>query len=76
MENLLEYIEKKKTEGVELKFFQLFVAAVVKLFKERPHLNRFVSGRHLYQRNDIKISFIAKKAATDEGGGDKRRAHV
>jgi hypothetical protein len=67
VENLLAYIEKKKAEGVELKFFQLFVAAVVKLMKERPHLNRFVSGRKLYQRNDIKISFIAKKAVTDEG---------
>ena len=43
------------------------MASVVKLFKERPNLNRFVSGRKLYQRNDIKISFIAKKAATDEG---------
>ena len=66
VENLLAYIEKKKAEGVELKFFQLFVAAVVKLFKERPALNRFVSGRRLYQRDDIKISFIAKKAATDD----------
>lgn len=67
VENLLEYIEKKKTEGIELKFFQLFVASVVKLFKERPYLNRFVSGRKLYQRNNIKVSFIAKKAASDEG---------
>lgn len=66
VENLLKYIEKKKTEGVELKFFQLFIAAVVKLFKERPNLNRFISGRKLYQRKDIKVSFIAKKAATDE----------
>lgn len=66
VENLLDYIEKKKSEGVELKFFQLFVAAVVKLMKERPHLNRFISGRKLYQRNDIKISFIAKKAKSDE----------
>jgi hypothetical protein len=45
----------------------MFVASVVKLFKERPHLNRFVSGRRLYQRNDIKLSFIAKKSASDEG---------
>lgn len=66
VENLLEYIGTKKAEGIELKFFQLFVAAVVKLFKERPNLNRFVAGRRLYQRNDIKISFIAKKAVTDE----------
>ena len=67
VENLLEYIEKKKAEGVEIKFFQLFMASIVKLFKERPHLNRFISGRRLYQRNDIKLSFIAKKAASDEG---------
>jgi pyruvate/2-oxoglutarate dehydrogenase complex dihydrolipoamide acyltransferase (E2) component len=67
VENLLAYIEKKKTEGVELKFFQMFIAATVKLLKERPYLNRFVSGRKLYQRNDIKLSFIAKKQASDEG---------
>lgn len=67
VENLLEYIEKKKAEGVEIKFFQMFVASIVKLLKERPYLNRFVSGRRLYQRNDIKVSFIAKKAASDEG---------
>lgn len=67
VENLLAYIEKKKAEGVELKFFEMFIASVVKLFKERPHLNRFISGRRLYQRNDIKLSFIAKKAASDEG---------
>ena len=66
VENLLAYIEKKKAEGVELKFFQLFIASIVKLLKERPYLNRFVSGRKLYQRNDIKVSFIAKKAASEE----------
>ena len=66
VENLLAYIDKKQAQGEEIKFFQMFVAAVVKLFKERPHLNRFVSGRKLYQRNDIKLSFIAKKAASDE----------
>jgi Pyruvate/2-oxoglutarate dehydrogenase complex, dihydrolipoamide acyltransferase (E2) component, and related enzymes len=66
VENLLEYIEKKKSEGIELKFFQMFLAALVKLFKERPHLNRFVAGRRVYQRNDIKISFVAKKSASDE----------
>ena len=48
VENLLAYIEKKKAEGIELKFFQMFIAAVVKLFKKRPYLNRFVAGRKLY----------------------------
>jgi hypothetical protein len=67
VENLLEYIEKKRAEGIEVKFFQMFVAAVVKMIKKRARLNRFISGRKLYQRNDIKISFIAKKAASDEG---------
>ncbi|HML37175.1 MAG TPA: 2-oxo acid dehydrogenase subunit E2 [Bacillota bacterium] len=66
VENLLAYIEKKQAEGIELKFFQMFLAAVVKVFKERPGLNRFVAGRRVYQRNDIKISFVAKKGAFDE----------
>jgi chloramphenicol O-acetyltransferase len=67
VENLLAYIEKKKAEGEELRFFQMFIASVVKLLKVRPRLNRFVSGRKLYQRNNIKVSFIAKKTASDEG---------
>lgn len=66
VENLLAYIEKKKAEGVEIKFFQMFVASIVKLLKERPYMNRFISGRRLYQRDEIKVSFIAKKEASEE----------
>ena len=66
VEELLEYIDAKRAAGVDVKFFQMFVAALVKLLKERPKLNRFVSGRRVYQRNHIRVSFIAKKAATDE----------
>lgn len=67
VEELLRYIDAQREAGVDVKFFQMFVAAVVKLFKERPYLNRFVSGRRVYQRNRIKVSFIAKKAASDQG---------
>lgn len=67
VENLLKYIDDKKAEGIDVKFFQMFVAATVKLLKERPKLNRFVSGRKVYQRNHMRVSFIAKKTASDEG---------
>ncbi len=67
VEPLLEYIAKKKEQGVELGFFQMLIVALVKLLREREYLNRFVKGRRLYQREDVKISFIAKRQMADDG---------
>ena len=68
VENLLAYIEKKKDGGEKVTFFQLFIVAIVKLMRERPHLNRFIRGRRLYQRNSLDVNFIAKRAFTDDAG--------
>ena len=48
-------------------FFQLFLCAGVQTIAQRPKLNRFVSGRNYYQRNEIIFNFVAKKELTDEG---------
>lgn len=63
---LVKYIEKKKKEGKEYTFFHAFVAATGKLLYNRPALNRFVANRHIWQHKDVKISFVAKVAFSDE----------
>ena len=58
--NLVDYIEEKKDKGIELTYFHAFVTAIGKLIYNRKYLNRFVSNRHIYEHNEIIISFVAK----------------
>jgi hypothetical protein len=41
--------------------FHLVLHAYANVFHERPGLNRFISGGRIYQRNEVAISFAAKK---------------
>lgn len=58
--NLVKYIEKKKSEGIDVSYFHAFVTAIGKVIYNRPKLNRFVANRHVYEHNDVVISFVAK----------------
>ena len=63
---LCKYVEKKKKDNQELTFFHAFLAALGKLYYNRPYLNRFVANRHMYEHKDVVISFVAKIAFEDE----------
>ena len=63
----LDYI-RRKNEGEEeyrATLFHCFVMAVAKTVWMRPLLNRFVSGRRLYQRDEITLSFVVKRRFED-----------
>jgi len=62
---LCEYVEKKKKEGSEITYFHAFVTAIAKVIYNRPKLNWFVANRHMYEHNDVVISFVAKIAFSD-----------
>lgn len=64
---LLRYIEKKNGPEAPYKttLFHCFVAMTARLLMERPYLNRFIQGRRIYQRNQITISFVAKRKFAD-----------
>jgi hypothetical protein len=49
--------------------FHLVAYASAMALQARPRLNRFVSGGRLYQRRGVFLSFVAKKAFTDEAPG-------
>ena len=63
--NLVEFIEEKKKKGENISYFHAFVAAIGKTFYNRPKLNRFIANRHVYEHNDIIISFVAKISFDD-----------
>ena len=64
---LLKFIDSKNGPDAPLKttIFHCFVAMVARTLNERPLLNRFVQGRRIYQRDEITISFVAKRRFAD-----------
>lgn len=60
--NLMEYYEnyKKNNPNDNITLFHVFVMAIAKTIYNRPLLNRFVANRHVYEHNEIIISFVAK----------------
>jgi len=66
VENLLSYIEQHKGTDNEVTIFQAAMLALVKVLRTRPTLNRYIIGRHLYQRHDVTLSFIARKKFSDD----------
>ena len=62
---LVKYIEEKKQEGVHYTYFHAFLTAIGKVMYNRPKLNRFISNRHMYEHNEVLLSFAAKVSFED-----------
>ena len=64
---LLKFIDSKNGPEAPYKttMFHCFVTMVARVLIERPYLNRFIQGRRFYQRNDITVSFVAKRKFAD-----------
>ncbi len=62
-DNLLSFLEEKKEMDVSL--IHVLVAAMGKTLEKNPKMNRFVSGRRLYDRKDCTITFSAKRKKLD-----------
>ncbi len=65
---LMEYLNKKnegRPKEEKITIFHCAVAIIARIIKERPEMNRFIQGRRMYQRNEITISFVAKRQFKD-----------
>ena len=63
---LCKYMENKKKKNEDITIFHAFMTAIGKLYYNKPYLNRFIANRHIYEHNDIVISFVAKVAFNEE----------
>jgi hypothetical protein len=52
--------------GAKATVFHLVLHALARVLHERPHLNRFVAGRRIYDRRGVFMTFAAKKAMRDD----------
>lgn len=64
--NYVEEYKKSHKEEDRITLFHLFTTAIAKTMYNRPNLNRFVANRHLYEHNDVVISFVAKLSFDDK----------
>lgn len=64
---VMQYLEEKNQNETEYKYtlFHVVLAALAKTIALRPHMNRFMQGHRLYQRNDISFAFVVKRAFSD-----------
>ncbi len=60
--NIEKYLDKKHEEGyTDMGFLHLFIAAYVRAISQRPAINRFVSGQHVYSRPEVTAVMPVKK---------------
>lgn len=65
--NLVDYINKhKKNDKIKITYFHAFATAIGKIIYLRPLLNRFVANRHVYEHNDVSLSFVMKTEFNDK----------
>ena len=69
LEKTEEYIRQKNKENPDNKIaiFEIIIAATLKTIRLRPHMNRFIANKTMYQRNDITAAFTVKKNFRDDG---------
>lgn len=63
---LVDYVEKLKKEGNNITYFHTFLTAIAKVIYNRPRMNYFIANRHLYEHNNIVLSFVAKVSFDDK----------
>ena len=65
--NLLRYIARCNEENPDghLTLFHCCVTAIAKTVKNRPQMNYFVSGQHMFERDKLTIGFVAKRRFED-----------
>lgn len=60
-----KYIKKKRDSGLKsFGMLHVLLAAYVRTVAQRPGINRFVSGQHIFARNDIQVMLTIKKELT------------
>jgi len=62
----LERINRGRGKTERITLFHGILTAASRVVRLRPELNRFVAGKRIYEQKEISITFIVKKAMTEE----------
>lgn len=70
-----KFIKEQYEQGKQYSYVDIMLATIVRLFAQRPSLNRFVMNKRIYQHNDITISFAVKKVLRDDSEDTTVKLH-
>ena len=70
-----KFIAEQRKLGVYYNYYNIVMAAVVRVMAMRPSLNRFVKNRRIYQHNDVTASFAVKKVLKDDSEDTTVKLH-
>ena len=63
---LEQWLRQKRSEGwVGLGFMHLMIAAYVRTVSMRPGINRFISARRIFARNDIEVVLPVRRGSSE-----------
>ena len=62
-----KYINQKAQENIKITLLDIMFASIVRIFAEKPKLNRFAINGRIYARNNITLAITIKKSLTEEG---------
>ncbi|MDL2318938.1 2-oxo acid dehydrogenase subunit E2 [Eubacteriales bacterium OttesenSCG-928-A19] len=62
---LTRYIRDQRAKGHVLSYMDLIIAAYVRVVSQHPDLNRFISNKRLYARNEVTVSMALLKNFED-----------
>lgn len=62
-----KFCRQKVRQGkTNFTLLHVLLAAYVRAISQKPGINRFIAGQHIYARNDIEINMVVKRAMTLE----------
>jgi len=67
IDHIEEFIKKHKEDIPDLSIMHVVMASIVRLYSQRPHLNRFVMWNKIFSRNHLNFSIAVKRSLSDEG---------
>ena len=67
IDDIEAFVKEHKEEIPGLSIMHVIIASVVRVFSQRPILNRFVVWNKIFARKYINMSLVVKRSLTDEG---------
>lgn len=73
-ESLDNFIVRERENGFHFSYMDIAMAAIVRMYAERPELNRFTMNTRIYDRNGIYICLTVKKSLRE--GADETTVKI
>lgn len=61
-----QYIKEQRQKGNRITIFNVIMTSILHILVLRPHLNRFIAGRRIYEHNSYEASYVVKLDMSDD----------